>query len=136
VQPDAPRAPWWYFFDESSYWSTVGRCELALKHPEAALKALDTSLTLVDPVHRHNNAIRQLFRAEARIQQEEIAEAANIIGNAAAATAVGRSHLITERITSVRGLLVPWERTKPVRELDERLDAYRTDGSKGGANER
>jgi len=89
------------------------------------LKALDKSLALVDPVHLHNNAIRQLFRAEARIQQEEIAEATGIIGNVAGATAVGRSQRIAERISSLRGLLVPWERTKPVRELDERLAAYR-----------
>ncbi len=131
VQPDEPRAPWWYFYDESSYWSTVGRCALTLHQPEAALSALDTSLALVDPVHRHNNAFRQLFRAEARIQQAEITEAASIVGNVAQHTAIGRSHLITERITSLRGLLVPWERTKPVRELDARLAAYQPVGGSG-----
>ncbi|MGH3941490.1 MAG: hypothetical protein ACRDTG_23250 [Pseudonocardiaceae bacterium] len=124
LQPDAPRAPWWYFFDESSYWRTVGECELARQQPEAALMALDKSLVLVDPTHRHNKAIRQLRRAEAYVQQEEITEATNIIGNVAAATAVGRSQRITERITTVRSLLSPWARTKPVRELDERLAAY------------
>jgi tetratricopeptide (TPR) repeat protein len=133
LQPDAPRAPWWYFFDESSYWSTVGQCELARQQPEAALKALDKSLALVDPTHRHNKAIRQLHRAEAYIQQEEITEATSIIGNVAAATAVGRSQRITERIASARGLLTPWQRTKPVRELDERLVVYRVGGGTGGA---
>ncbi len=128
VHTDAPRAPWWYFYDESCYWRTVGECELKLQQPEAAMSALDRSLALVDPVHLHNNAFRQLFRAEARIQQAEIAEATSIIGNVAVATAVGRSQRIAERIASLRGLLVPWERTKPVRELDARLSSYRPAG--------
>ena len=78
----------------------------------------------VDPVHLHNNAFRQLFRAEARIQQAEITEASSTIWDVVHHTAVGRSQRIAERINSLRGLLVPWERTKPVRELDERLAAY------------
>lgn len=93
--------------------------------------ALDKSLALVDPVHLHNNALWQLLRAEARIQQAEITEAAGIVGNVAQHTAIGRSLRITERITSLRGLLIPWERTKPVRELDERLAAYHPAAGKG-----
>ena len=123
VHADESRAPWWYFYDESCYWRTVGECELKLQQPEAAMSALDKSLTLVDPVHLHNNAFRQLFRAEARIQQAEITEATSLIGNVAQHTAVGRSRRIVERINSLRGSLGPWERTKPVRELDERLVA-------------
>ena len=124
VHPDEPHAPWWYFYDESCYWRTVGECELTLQQPEAAMSALDKSLALVDPVHLHNNAFRQLFRAEARIQQAEITEASSTIWDVVHHTAVGRSQRIAERINSLRGLLVPWERTKPVRELDERLAAY------------
>ncbi len=125
VHPDEPRAPWWYFYDESCYWRTVGECELTLQKSEAAMSALDKSLALVDPVHLHNNAFRQLFRAEARIQQAEITEASSIIWDVVHHTAVGRSQRIAERISSLCGLLVPWERTKPVRELDERLATYR-----------
>lgn len=131
LQPNEPRNPLWYFYDESCYWSTVGRCELTLHHPEAALKALDKALALVDPMHRYNKAIRQLYRAEAYVQQEEIPEAVNIIGTVAAATAVGRSRVIAEHVTRARGLLVPWQQTKPVRELDEQLRAYRP-GGRGG----
>lgn len=131
MRPDESRNPLWYFYDESSYWRTVGVCELTLQQPEAALKALDKSLALVDPAHRHNKAIRQLHRAEAYVQQEEITEATSIIGNVAAATAVGRSQPITERIASVRGLLIPWQHTKPVRELDERLMVYRVGRARG-----
>jgi tetratricopeptide (TPR) repeat protein len=131
AQPDEPRAPWWYFYDESFYWSTVGYCELIIQQPEAALNVLDRSLALVDPVHVHNNAFWQLFRAEARIQQAEIVEATSIIWNVNQLTAVGRSQRITERIIRLRSLLVPWERTKPVRELDERLATHRPDQDNG-----
>jgi tetratricopeptide (TPR) repeat protein len=131
VNPDEPRAPMWYFYDESCYWRTVGECELTLQQPEAAMNAFDKSLALVDPAHRHNNAFRQLFRAEARIQQAEITEATDIIWNVTQLTSAGRSQRITERITGLRKQLAPWERTKPVRELDKRLVAYHPTGPNG-----
>jgi hypothetical protein len=128
-QPDEPCAPWWYFYDESFYWRTVGYCELTVQQPEAAMSALDKSLALVDPVHLHNNAFRQLFRAEARIQQAEITEATSIIYDVTHHTALGCSQRIVQRISKLRSLLVPWERTKPVRELDARLAAYTPGGN-------
>ncbi|MGH4021946.1 MAG: hypothetical protein ACRDT0_22460, partial [Pseudonocardiaceae bacterium] len=134
ARPDVPTASWWYFYDESCYWRAVGECALKLQQPEAATHALDKSLTLVDPAHLHNNAFRLLFRAEARIQQAAIGEACSIIGDVARRTAVGRSQRIAQRIKSVRGLLAPWERTKPVRELDKQLVAYRPAFGNGSAN--
>jgi len=125
ARADEPTAAWWYFYDESFYWRTEGECALKLQRPEAAMTALDKSLTLVDPANLHNYTFRLLFRAEARIQQEETTEASNIVADVARLTAGGASQRIAQRITDVRALLAPWERTKPVRELDERLAAYR-----------
>jgi hypothetical protein len=120
-----PRAAWWYFYDESFYWRTEGECALKLQRPDAAMSALDKSLTLVDPANLHNYIFRLLLRAEARIQQAEIAEASSIVGDVARLTAEGASQRIAQRVMDVRGLLTPWKRTKPVRELDERLAVYR-----------
>jgi tetratricopeptide (TPR) repeat protein len=125
AQTDEPPAAWWYFYDESFYWATEGECALKLKRPDAALEALDRSLTLIDPANLHNYSFGLLFRAEARIQQAEIPEASTIIGDVAQLTAGSASQRIAKRISAVRGLLVPWEQTKPVRELDERLTTYR-----------
>jgi hypothetical protein len=122
---DEPTTPWWYFYNESFYWDTAARCELTLHRPEAALSAINKSLTLVDPAHLRQRILRLLLRAEARIQQEEIQEASSIVADVTRLTAVNTSHLIVQRISEVRTLLIPWERTKPVRELDERLAASR-----------
>jgi hypothetical protein len=65
-----------------------------------------------------------LFRAEARIQQEAVGEATRTIGEVARRTALGRSRRISQRIGELRGMLAPWERTAPVRDLDAQLAAY------------
>jgi tetratricopeptide (TPR) repeat protein len=125
ARADEPTAAWWYFYDESFYWRTEGECALKLQRPDAAMNALDKSLTLVDPANLHNYTFRLLFRAEARIQQAEITEASSIVADVARLTTGSASQRIAQRITDVRALLAPWERTKPVRELDERFAAYR-----------
>ena len=131
---DGPTASWWCFYDESFYWRTEGECALKLQRPDAAMDALDKSLTLIDPVDLHNRTFRLLFRAEARIQQAEITEASSIVADVARLTAGNGSQRIAQRITDVRGLLTPWERTRPVRELDERLAAYRPAVGSGSGN--
>lgn len=131
---DEPRAAWWYFYDESFYWRTEGECALKLQRPDAAMHAIDKSLTLVDPANLHNYTFRLLFRAEARIQQSAVAEASSLVGDVARLTAGGASQRIGQRITDVRDLLKPWERTKPVRELDEQLAAYRPTVGSGNGN--
>jgi hypothetical protein len=131
VRADEPTARWWYFYDESFYWRTEGECALKLQRPDSAMTALDKSLTLADPATPHCRAFRLLFRAEARIQQAEVDEASSIVADVARLTAGNSSQRVVQRITDVRGLLTPWERTKPVRELDERLAAYRPAAGSG-----
>ncbi len=131
ARADEPGAAWWYFYDESFYWRTEGECALKLQRPEAAMNALDKSLTLVDPANLHNYTFRLLFRAEARIQQAEITEASNIVADVARLTTGSASQRISQRITDLRALLSPWERTKPVRELDSHLAAYRSAAGSG-----
>lgn len=134
ARADEPAARWWYFYGESVYWRTEGKCALKLQRPGAAMDALDKSMVLVDPTDVHNRTFGLLLRAEARIQQVEIAEASNIVADVARLTAGNGSQRIAQRITEVRGLLTPWKRTKPVRELDERLAAYRSAVGSGSTN--
>jgi len=129
---DEPTAPWWYFYNESFYWSTASKCALTLKQPETALSAINKSLALVDPANLRDRIFHLLERAKVRIQQEEIVEASSIVADVTRLTASNASQLIVQRVNEVRGLLTPWERTKPVRELDERLAVYRPAG--GGSN--
>ncbi|MGH3545531.1 MAG: hypothetical protein ACRDPW_06360 [Mycobacteriales bacterium] len=129
-----PTAPWWYFYNESFYWSTAARCALELHQPEAALSAIDKSLTLVDPANLRDRIFHLLERAKVRIQQEEIAEASSIVADVTRLTALNASQLIVQRVNEVRGLLTPWRRTKPVRELDEQLAAYSSAAGSGNGN--
>jgi hypothetical protein len=98
------------------------------------MTALDKSLTLVDPANLHNRTFRLPNRAEARIQQAEVAEASSIVADVSQLTAGNDSQRITQRITDVRGLRTPWQRTKPVRELDQQLAVYRPAVVSGSGN--
>lgn len=134
ARADEPHAAWWYFYDESFYWGTEGECAIKLQRPDTAVSALDKSLTLVEPTNLHNYTFQMLLRAEARIQQAEVTEASSIVADVARLTAGNASQRIAQRITDVRGLLTRWQRTKPVRELDQQLAAYYPSVARGSAN--
>jgi tetratricopeptide (TPR) repeat protein len=131
--PGAVEPSWWYFYDESFYWSTKTECALRLGDPDAALDASDRSISLVDPTNVHNLAFRTLFIAEAHLQKGSVTEAARHIGETAILASVNTSQRIHERIGGLRATLAPHERSKPVRELDEILAAYRRSGSGSGS---
>jgi hypothetical protein len=131
-EADTPEPAWWYFYDQSFYWSTKSECALALHDPDAALAALDRSAALVDPANLHNVAFSVLERGEAFIQKSNIAEASRAIGEATMLAAVNTSRRIDQRITSLRAQLEPWQRQKAVRELDDILTAYRRSSSGSG----
>jgi tetratricopeptide (TPR) repeat protein len=116
---------WWYFYDESFYWGTEAECALRLHRPEAAMLALEKSLTVAESANLHNDTFRRLFRAEAHIQQSAIGEATSIIGDVARRTTGNSSERVTQRLADLRGLLAPWERTRSVRDLDRQLATYR-----------
>lgn len=126
-----PGLPLWYFFDESFYWATASDCALRLGDSDAALTTVTSSLGLIDPANVHNYAFTMLIRAEALMQHGDIAEASGIIGDAATLSAVHTTQRISQKITDLRTALTPWQRTKPVRQLDELLSAYRPGSGKG-----
>ncbi len=123
---------WWYFYDESFYWSTNSQHALQAGQTDIALNAIDRSLALVDPTNLHERAHRSLVRAEAFLQQQDITESSRIIGEVAGLTTVHASGRVNQRITGLRTMLDPWRRTKPVRHLDEVLDTYRRSSSGSG----
>ncbi|MEV0457777.1 hypothetical protein [Catellatospora methionotrophica] len=82
----------------------------------------------------HNWSFRLLFQAEARIMQGEVYEAAATIGDVARMTSLNPSKRINQRITELRIGLKPWQRSKPVKELDQALTAYRGKFWSGSGN--
>ena len=128
-------APWWYFYDASFYWATRSGCALQLNRPDEALDAVTRSLTMFDPANLHNYAFTLLFRGEAYLQKEDVAEACLTIGDVARLTTVSSAVRIDDRISGLRTRLDKWKRTKTVRQLDQRLLAYsHTAASIGNGN--
>ncbi|MGH4017456.1 MAG: hypothetical protein ACRDSL_26745 [Pseudonocardiaceae bacterium] len=124
ITADTPELSWSYFYDESFFWGTTSNCALRLRDPERALDTVTKSLAVVDPTNVHGHAFRLLYQGEALVQQGHIADAAQVIGEVVTLTATNTSRRIDQRITELRGALEPWQRTRPVRELDELLMTY------------
>src|SRR5579875_831358 len=120
-----PRAPWWYFYDESFYWGTESECALKLDMPVEACDAARQALGLVEPHNLHNSALTLAFRAEALIRQGEVEEACRSIADAARYTTMNSSKRISRRIEHLRRQLRGAEGSAAVRELDDKLAEYR-----------
>ncbi|MGH3914784.1 MAG: hypothetical protein ACRDTC_15455 [Pseudonocardiaceae bacterium] len=125
VDSDVPAPPWWYFYNESFFWSTISHCAVQLRDPDRALEAAATSLASSDPTDVHNHAYKMLWQGAALVQKEEIAEASRVVGEVVTRTATNTSLRIHQRITDLHTSLEPWQSSKPVKELDEVLRAYR-----------
>ncbi|MGH3735756.1 MAG: helix-turn-helix transcriptional regulator [Micromonosporaceae bacterium] len=123
-RPDLPTPEWWYFYDESFLLGTQSECALKLGRADDALESAHQSLRLVDKANLHNYALTLSFQGEARIVQNNVSEASQIIGDMAQLTTVGRLSRIAHRITELRDRLNRWSNLRPVRQLDERLRAY------------
>lgn len=124
IEADATDPPWWYFYDESFFWATTSSCALRLRDPEHALEAVSKSLATVDQTNVHEYSFTLLFQGEAFVQKGNVAEACQVIGEVVTLTAANTSQRIDQRIAELRAALTPWQRSKPVRELDELLAAY------------
>ena len=127
--PDQPAPGWWYFYDASFNLGTRAECALQLGRPDQAWDTAAEALRLIDGTNLHNYALTLSFQGEARIAQGNITEATAILGDVARLTAAGRAARLTQRLLRLRQALAPWERSRAVHRLDERLAAYGVDGS-------
>jgi hypothetical protein len=125
IRPDTPRAPWWYFYDRAFYWGTESECALRLGMAVDACDAAGRSLCLSAPPNLHNSALTLAFRADALIRQGEIDDACRTLADAARLTTLNSSRRISRRIERLRAQLRTASNTAAVRELDEKLAAFR-----------
>lgn len=121
---EQPLAAWWYFYDESFYWSTRSHVSLTLQQPDDAVYAATTALPYRDLANARDYTHLLTRLAQARVQQGDIHEASQVVTEAARITSVNRSPRLEQSIRDVRTSLTPWARTKSVRGLDEALRAY------------
>ncbi len=125
IGPDTPRAPWWYFYGRAFYWGTESECALRLGMAVDASDAAGRSLGLTAPPILHNSALTLAFQAEALIRQGEIEGACQALADAARLTTINSSRRISRRIERLRAQLRHADATAAVRELDEKLAAFR-----------
>ena len=135
IGADAGDPRWQHFFNESVFWGTTSDCALRLGDPERALETVSKSLAVSDPADVHNYAFRMLFQADALVQKGEIAEASRALGEVVTITATHTSLRIHQRTTELRAALTPWQRSKPVRELDELMASYSRSPHSSGSTE-
>ncbi len=126
MSDQGPHQSWWYFYDESFYWSTSAQNALKFHPAEKVLAATDKALHLRDQGNLHERSFRLLFRAEAFARQQNIGLACQTLTEVVELTQVNSSRRIEQRVRELRHGLEPWRRTRGVRELDQAIRAYRS----------
>ncbi|MGH3518855.1 MAG: hypothetical protein ACRDQ7_15835, partial [Haloechinothrix sp.] len=121
-----PRQSWWYFYDESFFWSTSAQNALKFHDAGQVLAATDKALRLSDQGNLHERSFRLLFRAEAFARQQSIGLACQTVTEVVELTSVNSTRRIEQRVQELRRGLDPWKRTRAVKELDQAIRAYRS----------
>ncbi|UGQ12511.1 hypothetical protein LO772_02525 [Yinghuangia sp. ASG 101] len=119
-----PVAAWWYFYDESYYWGIRSEVSRQLDDPADALYASAQALSFSDPANVRDHTHRVIDQAKAHIADSNVDAASQVITEAARLTTINRSPRLNRIIRDARADLTPWQRTKPVRRLDEALRDY------------
>jgi tetratricopeptide (TPR) repeat protein len=94
---------------------------LRLGRPEQAVVSARAGLALYDKSFARDYAFCTLHLGNALVQTQEIDEAATVIGEVADLAAQYRSARLVKEVRTARAAMQPWDDTKAVRELDERL---------------
>jgi hypothetical protein len=116
-----------HFYDEGLHDSTRTLCLLDLDDTTAALPLAQQSIIETNPAFTRNLAYTRLYIARAHTQSRrlrDIQAACEQIGQAAGLTLQNTSPRLVASVLSARQELSPWNATKDVRDLDERLIAY------------
>lgn len=120
-----PLGAWWYFYDESYYWGIRSEVSRQLDDPADALYASTTALSFSDPANVRDHTHRVIDQAKAHIAHGNVDQASQVITEAAHSMMINRSPRLNQIIRDARADLTPWQRTKPVRQLDQTLRDYR-----------
>lgn len=129
-----PRQSWWYFYDESFFWSTSAQNALKFDGADQVLATTDRALKLVDQGNLHERSFRLLFRAEAFARQQNLGLACRTITEVVELTSVNSTRRIEQRVQELRRGLDPWRRTRAVKELDQAIRTYRSMPASGSGH--
>ncbi len=113
-----------YFYDEGLHTMTRCSCYLKLHDTQRAADYSRRSLQTLDPSYTRNVALTTANLGVAYTQSSEIDEATRLLGDAGEMAARNSSARLTQTLRQARAGLQPWQRTAPVRTLDDRLASY------------
>lgn len=102
----------------------TGNCHLELRDAERAADYAEQSLAVLDPSFTRHVALTTVELGRARVQANEIDEAARLFGEAGELVARNTSTRLIEVLKQGRADLSPWQHTPAVRELDDRLTSH------------
>ena len=108
-------------YDAATLASIRGECLLRLGRTREAIQVSNECLVRMDPSVVRAVALTNLDLGKAYIQSKEIDEAAKVLANAADLTARNRAPRLMKELRTTRAEMQPWQETKAVKELDERL---------------
>ncbi len=113
-----------WFYHKWLLSSTESFCHLRLGDPRRAAEASIRSLALIDSSFVRNRALITVRLGVSKLREENIDEAARVLGDAADLAARNRSARLVDRLRAARAEIGPWETASAVRELDQRLAAH------------
>ncbi|MBO4161433.1 hypothetical protein [Micromonospora antibiotica] len=121
-----PSQSWWYFYDESFYWSTSTQNALKFDGVDRIMAASEKALRLSDNGNIHERSFRLLYRADAFARQQNIGLACQTTIEVVELTSVNSTRRIEQRLQEMRRGLDPWKRTRAVKQLDQAIAAHRS----------
>ncbi|MDH2425231.1 hypothetical protein [Sphaerisporangium sp. TRM90804] len=122
---DDPGARLVHFYGEGQYLSTRTGCLLDTGDAAQALEVAAVAAAGIDPAFVRNVAYIRLKTAQAHLRLRHIDEACEQLGDAARLAGRNTSPRLVRSVVETREKLSPWQRTRSVTDLDERLHAAR-----------
>jgi ATP/maltotriose-dependent transcriptional regulator MalT len=100
------------------------KCHLELGDADQAADYARQALATMSPAFPRHKALATVDLARACVRSGEVAEGAHLLGNAGEIAGRHSSTRLITRVQQARAELQPWQDTRAVRELDERLTTY------------
>ncbi|GII60568.1 hypothetical protein Skr01_06530 [Sphaerisporangium krabiense] len=113
------------FYGQGQYLSTKTGCLLDTGDPVKALEVAAGAAAGIDPTFVRNVAYIRLKTAQAHLDLRDIEQACEELGQAAGLARRNTSPRLARSVVETREKLGPWQRTRSVAALDERLHAAR-----------
>ncbi len=113
-----------YWYHEGWLFGEKSDCLLQLGKPREAAAAARQALDLYDKSYVGSVATCTLRLGNACLQSDEVDETARVVGDAVSSVVQIRSTRLVKELHGTRARMQPWQDTRAVKELDDRLAAY------------